>query len=63
VRFSLTCCLLAEDEEEEHQQQESNNSKLLHEHNQTGIKTETVEIKEEHKLMTTAEDVSEKLGN
>lgn len=38
-------------------QQQQQNS----ENNKTGIKTETLDIKEENKLMTT-EDVSEKLG-
>jgi hypothetical protein len=55
--FSLKSHYNAEEQQEtsnKHQQQNCENNK-------TGIKTETLDIKEENKLMTT-EDVSEKLG-
>jgi hypothetical protein len=46
-----------QEEETSNNKQQQQNS----ENNKTGIKAETLDIKEENKLMTT-EDVSEKLG-
>lgn len=49
-------CIEQQETSNKHQHQQQNS-----ENNKTGIKTETLDIKEENKLMTT-EDVSEKLG-